>query len=547
MQIVILYKMTSPIITKVNILNYKKFRNFSIDLNPELSIIVGDNESGKTTLLEAISICLKLQINNHSIATEVTPYIFNDKSVSEYIEKIKKGFSAEPPYIEIEVFFKDGSVDSVLKGENNSLKSNVPGIKTIIRLDVEKYGDEYRSYVDEIKKQGTNIKCVPSEYYTIERKSFAGNNIRYFDNPVKLFTIANMENRFQNGVDRFITDILDDTLELTDRATMSFQYRSLKDKFFKNDAIKKLNEKIKEEDVSDKKIEISMDVSSKTNLDSSLTLYVDDIPLRYSGKGEQVSIKTKLALKSKANGSNLIMIEEPEVNQSFSSMNKLVSAITDICSSKQIIITTHSSYITNKCNIKNAIAINGDSVKSFFSLDKETFDYFEKLPNYDTLRSILSKKLILVEGPSDELVVQKAYSEYHKNRLPLQDGIDVLAVNSLAFKRFLEIIRNLDKEVCVITDNDGNLNSGRINKLNKYTNEKIKIYYPQNEVTNTLEPCFVECNDLGVLNSVFKKQFTTKNELVEYMIKNKTEWALSVFETKERLIFPEYIVNAVKE
>jgi predicted ATP-dependent endonuclease of OLD family len=32
-----------------------------------------------------------------------------------------------------------------------------------------------------------------------------------------------------------------------------------------------------------------------------------------------------------------------------------------------------------------------------------------KLPGYDTLRLILCNKAILVEGPSDELIVQKAY------------------------------------------------------------------------------------------------------------------------------------------
>ena len=37
-----------------------------------------------------------------------------------------------------------------------------------------------------------------------------------------------------------------------------------------------------------------------------------------------------------------------------------------------------------------------------------TFEFFKKVAGYDTLRLILCKKSILVEGDSDELVVQRA-------------------------------------------------------------------------------------------------------------------------------------------
>jgi len=39
--------------------------------------------------------------------------------------------------------------------------------------------------------------------------------------------------------------------------------------------------------------------------------------------------------------------------------------------------------------------------------------YFKKLPGHDTLRMILAKRTILVEGPSDELIVTKAFLQKH--------------------------------------------------------------------------------------------------------------------------------------
>jgi predicted ATP-dependent endonuclease of OLD family len=67
-------------------------------------------------------------------------------------------------------------------------------------------------------------------------------------------------------------------------------------------------------------------------------------------------------------------------------------------------------------------------------LSDETVRYFKKLPGYDTLRLVLAEKVILVEGPTEELVIQRAYLD-KKSRLPSSDGIDIITVNSLAFKR----------------------------------------------------------------------------------------------------------------
>ena len=41
---------------------------------------------------------------------------------------------------------------------------------------------------------------------------------------------------------------------------------------------------------------------------------------------------------------------------------------------------------------------------------------------------VLAKRVILVEGPSDELVVQRAYRDAHNGRLPIQDGVDVMSM-----------------------------------------------------------------------------------------------------------------------
>jgi len=60
-------------IKKLNIENFKSFNGkFCIELNPGLNILVGDNEAGKSTILEAIHIALSGLLNGKYLKNELT-------------------------------------------------------------------------------------------------------------------------------------------------------------------------------------------------------------------------------------------------------------------------------------------------------------------------------------------------------------------------------------------------------------------------------------------------------------------------------------------
>jgi predicted ATP-dependent endonuclease of OLD family len=158
---------------------------------------------------------------------------------------------------------------------------------------------------------------------------------------------------------------------------------------------------------------------------------------------------------------------------------------------------------------------------------------------------ILAKKVILVEGPSDELVIQKAFMVKH-NKLPIEAGVDVINVRGLSFARFLDIATELKNEVAVVTDNDGDYKNNIEKKYLPYSGvETIKVYADKNEKLQTLEPQIVAVNDLTVLNKILGKTFETRDEILDYMIANKTECALKIFETSEKIAFPAYVETAV--
>lgn len=71
------------------------------------------------------------------------------------------------------------------------------------------------------------------------------------------------------------------------------------------------------------------------------------------------------------------------------------------------------------------------------------------------MRLILSKAVILVEGPADEMVVTYYYYKKYQKKHPFNDGIELIAVGGVAFKEYVELLKNFHKKVAVITDNDG--------------------------------------------------------------------------------------------
>jgi len=79
----------SLFIQRAVIRNYRCLKRADVTFNEELNVIVGNNESGKSTLLEAIHLSLTGQLNGRPLQIELHPYLFNLDRVLEYIEALK--------------------------------------------------------------------------------------------------------------------------------------------------------------------------------------------------------------------------------------------------------------------------------------------------------------------------------------------------------------------------------------------------------------------------------------------------------------------------
>ncbi len=533
-------------IRKIKIQGYKAFRDFELDLNKDLNIIVGDNETGKTTLLEAINLILSCQIDGRNINYELNPYIFNYGMVRDFFTALKKGMCPTPPQILIEAYLNDdeGNQLAKLRGTNNSAGEDCPGLYLKVELK-EDFTDDFQAYT----KLPENPNIMPVEYYSVVWRSFADNSVASRNLPFRASIIDTSLIRGYLGPNKYLSKIINECLDDKLQRALSMAYRKLKDTFVKEPGIQEINAclQTKKGDVTDKTIAVSMDMSARSTWDTSITAHLDDMPFDSVGKGEQCRVQMKLAIEA-ACDSSILLIEEPENHLSHSNMSRLIEDIANKCADRQIVLTTHSSFVLNKLDIGNVkLLAMGNGTMTLNDLSSDTRDYFMKLPGYNTLRLILSPKNILVEGPSDELVVQKAYKTLY-GKLPLEDGVDVISVGALAFKRFLEIGKQLNLEICVVTDNDGDVAALK-KKYNDYLdgkNKKIKICYDDDEECPTLEPQLLKANTIEDMNKALGKSFTNKEELLNHMKKNKTDSALSIFNYANKIKFPDYIHDAIK-
>jgi len=534
-------------ITKVNIFNYKCFvGKFTLEFKSGINIIVGNNETGKSTILEAIHLALSGIINGRYLKNELNQYLFNDAVVNNYLNSLNSDQKQESPKIAIEIFFSD-DVDKKFQGSNNSEKTKALGVALKIEFD-----DDYKNDYEELIKIGEKIEALPIEYYKISWYSFSFDAMTTKTIPIKTVLIDSASSRSQNSSDMYISRTIQNNLDDKEKAQISQAYRKMKGSFGKDQSVIEINKKIQDGvKITQKSINISAELPTQTAWENALMTFVNDIPFHQIGKGEQCIIKTNLALSNnKTKEAAVILLEEPENHLTHSKMNELVSTIEKAYENKQIIITTHNSFIINKLSINNVILLNNHKTFRLNELENETYEYFKKLSGYPTLRLLLSKKAILVEGGSDELIFQKAY--YVKNKkLPIQDGIDVLSVG-LSFKRFLDISIPLEIETAVIIDNDGDYKSKVNAKFKDFVSFSfIKIFYDTNNDLNTLEPQFVNANKSNLktlceIIGINHEKDNTPESIINYMMNNKTDWALRVSESEKYVSFPEYIMRAVE-
>ncbi|NLB79576.1 MAG: AAA family ATPase [Clostridiaceae bacterium] len=532
-------------IKKLIIKNYKLFRDVNIAMNEDVNIFVGDNDSGKTTILEALTMVLTGRINSSSVYNRLNLDWFNADVRNEFKREIEEGNTPMLPEIEIEVYFSTPADEELdirqFRGSNNHLHEDAEGVKLEIIFD-DQYSEAYKQLLADKK-----IKDIPIEYYKCVFRSFANPEYYVTTTSRKVAYIDTTRMDYGSVVSRFVTSSIKEYLSEDDMTDLRHAYRANRHDFTENQAVKTLNEQLQaNHSFEGKRITLNLREKEIDEWKNDMSLLLDDIPLENSGLGTQNMFKSEIFLRQN-NDVDVLIIEEPENNLSYSNMSMLISKLSESVG-KQLFISTHSSFVANKLGLQHLHLVNNKKIVSLTDLTEETYNYFLKLPGYNTLRLLIANQAILVEGPADELIIQRAYIDYY-GKQPIENGIDVISAGGVAFQRYCELAKLINKHITIVTDNDHDIETVR-SRYEEYGDLVTPCVEADNNL-NTLEPSLLAVNEENfekfkaiVYHGSDIKQHDA-GSILQFMIKNKTEWSMRVFVSNQKINYPQYILEAI--
>lgn len=514
-------------INKIKIHNLKRFDNLEVKCNEKINLLIGDNEAGKSTILQAIDIVLSG--SRHKVENIGLENIFNRDVIDDFLASNKN--IENLPILSIELYLTEQH-NQDLNGKNNSDELICDGLQMICEPD-----DELSREISDILEQVDDN--FPFEYYTIKFYTFSGEPYTGYKRYIKHLIIDSSQINNEYATREYIKAVYSSFLLGTEKNKHYNEYRKHKEAY-RETVLSDINNRLGNNN-------FTVQTNSKSNLETDLTISDENgVTIDNRGKGQQCFIKTEFALNIKDRGRELdvVLLEEPENHLSHINMKKLVNMISK-SHDKQIFITTHNSLISTRLDLRKSILLNSNASISILleNLPEQTAKFFIKAPDNNILEYILSEKVILVEGDAEFILMEALYKKIMGEELE-NSGIHIISVGGTSFKRYLDIAKLLKIKTAVIRDNDADYEQNVTSRYNDYIEEHIKIFSDEDNKKSTFEICFYEDNK-EICDSLFGEGRRTLS-VQDYMLQNKADVAFELLDKKaEELHTPEYIREAI--
>ncbi|MPM02092.1 DNA replication and repair protein RecF [bioreactor metagenome] len=561
-------------ISRLIIKNYRNLKEIDIHLSDTVALI-GENNSGKSNILRAVT--LPLLTDESAFSGKNLSWVdINDAAKDEYYKyiignrnEIADGtiscseFIAHLPIVMVEVHLKPEKTEGYfVKDLSFSVKDGQLQYGLRYEYKPSKVDDIY-GIVKKVLSDGTetldmqSIKAVkmnllPTEYYSYSVSVPGKGSITY--DVLKLYKYVALEaerDEFSRTKERLGSKSLVKLLQtgLTDDNKLKIE-KEYNHFFEELKSVSSMDSVINWQDESElaeakeffSHISILPNMPPMQSILSSIRLGYSDTELSLQGLGYRNLILLLVLINSLAGRQtdvalNVLTIEEPEAHLCINNIRLIVSFLKVFTAKNlttQLFYSTHSTEFINKMNLNNVVVMHDGQAFSFVDeLNDSARNYLTKNPNLDLFKLFFSKKCILFEGISEEMLL-RAYIDSKKE---LSD-IEVLSFH----KGFIEIISIWKK----INEKTGN----KLGIIRDYDNqEKAKkqhdIFDDETSICirttseYTLEPEIVKTeNNHTVLGKKYGEIFGWKN-----MTPNQMETAWREAKASDMLTICKDIAN----
>ncbi|TQR40174.1 DUF2813 domain-containing protein [Paenibacillus popilliae] len=521
-------------ISNIRIQNYRNLKEISIELN-RIVIFIGENNCGKSNLLRAIALPfmndeigivnknLGWQDINNSAKDLYFKYIQDNKNRIANDEVALEEFIPVVPSVTVEVsFYPDGEDTYFVRRWIKSIDDVPPEYSIQYRFAVNNPKDllQHVSIIlrdnDSIDKIKMNLLPIELYKYSIIVSS-TGEQVSINDlSNFKYNSLAAERDEFSNRSTQIGSKALINLLQNKLTEGQKVEIEKSYEQFFTDlkkissmDGIFNWHEFSSIENAKDFFNEITLlpNMPAMSSLLNNIRLGFKDEYLNTQGLGYRNLIYLLVMINSlnlnEEIALNILTIEEPEAHLCVSNEHLLASFINTLMDSSkhlQVFISTHSSEFINKLQLENVTVISegsGYSLKS--TLTGEQLDYLAKKPNLDFLKFLFSRKCILVEGPTEEMLIKS----YLSSRTNVLNDIEVISVHK-GFTKMIEIWLkvnlNSTHRLGIIRDFDNQPKA-------QEDHEKYNLYenvYITTTSEYTLEPEFVQTNgNFEILKNYF--------------------------------------------
>jgi putative ATP-dependent endonuclease of OLD family len=478
--------MSNILVDTVRICGFRGIKNLEISL-PRVTVLIGTNNSGKTSLLKA----LQLALGDYSrYVSEEDFYIGSDDKRASEIKVDVRFVAADENGNRVGTFDESWQTEFGDKIRAEANGNQFVAIRTCVKPNEIKGGFECSRYPmqtwpefavwqdEKIKEKDKINRIISTPFISIE----AQRDIHY-----ELKDKSSFAGRVLSGVEYGKEDIIE-IERLIQELNINAINKSSALKSFKTQ-LEKLNQSFQ----GAGNVEITPFPKKIRDLSKHFSVHFGEgasntFSMEYHGMGTRswASMLTVKAFveaqveKHKAEVEPFFPIlaaEEPEAHLHPNAQRTLYGQLAE--SEGQVIVSTHSPYFAAMADIRDIRSMRNDSEgMSVQNIPQSISSEDRKI----LAREIISKKgeilfaraLILAEGITEEQVIP-AICDLYTNKSLFALGISCVSVSGKNYAPFVKLACSLGIPTYIISDNDGSTKTEIESQLKKIRDEGYKI------------------------------------------------------------------------